>query len=113
MLFYGTRTTFRGRVRQGPGEDLEMDEILADAPPGITVSPYSAPRLVSLIKNAKKNTWIQNREFGIIFNTPVSVEKLLKTVQDNFNHELAMPWKDSLECPKAYKPKSAKPLVAP
>lgn len=54
----------------------------------------------------------QNREFGIIFSEPDSVERLKAQIQADYNHPLVRAWKDSIDC-QALKKKVPKRQLAP
>ena len=50
--------------------------------------------------NGSETSTLQNREFGIIFNSKKSIEQLRRVLHDDFNHENAQSWMDSVACKK-------------
>lgn len=47
--------------RDMKGERWEFKKVISQSPPSLTISPESAPRIVSLIRSAKKSIWVQNQ----------------------------------------------------
>ncbi len=50
--------------------------------------------------NGSLNSTSKNREFGIIFKTKKAVRKLLKVMNEDFNHPQSISWERSLSCEK-------------
>lgn len=50
--------------------------------------------------NGSVNSTTKNREFGIIFKTRKSVKRLVKVMNDDFNHPQSTTWEKSLACEK-------------
>lgn len=50
--------------------------------------------------NGSLNSTSKNREFGIIFKTKKAVKKLLKVMNEDFNHPRSTTWEKSLSCEK-------------
>jgi phosphatidylserine/phosphatidylglycerophosphate/cardiolipin synthase-like enzyme len=54
--------------------------------------------------NGSVNSTTKNREFGIIFKTKKSVKKLVKIMDEDFNHPFSTTWEKSLACEKPVVP---------
>lgn len=50
--------------------------------------------------NGSSTSTIQNREFGIFFKQSQSVKKLIQIMENDFDHDKALTWKQSLACEK-------------